>query len=77
MVTFHYIICSVPKKEKYHVKKLVFVDQKLEQTDELYFNNNQINTLKNEIEEKDITIIEESKVDLDSFLKYVNLTKII
>ena len=75
MVTFHYIVCNVPKKDKYHVKKLVFVDQKLEQTDDLYFNDNQLNVLKNKNDKDNITIIDESKIDLNSFLKHINLVK--
>ena len=30
MVAFHYIICDVPRKDKYHVVKLIFVNGKME-----------------------------------------------
>ena len=73
MVTFHYIICDVAKKDKYHVKKLIFIEKKLEKSDDLYFNLNQLTTLKNEISKNEYTIINDSKVNLDSFLKNINL----
>ena len=74
MLTFHYIICNIKKKDKYHVKKLVFVDQTLEKTDDFNMTDNQIIQLKNEIEEKNYTEICDQKVDLDSFLKNVNIS---
>ncbi len=76
MVTFHYVICDVPRKEKYHVKKLIFIDEKLEKTEDLVVNQNQLNNLKNDISEKQYTIINESKIDLDSFLKNINLIRV-
>ena len=73
MLTFHYIICNIKRRDKYHVKKLIFVDQKLEKTDDLNLTDNQLNKLKNEIKESDYTEITDQKVDRDSFLKNVNI----
>lgn len=73
MFTFHYLICNVPKKEKYHVIKLIFMNNKLENNDELYFNTNQLDNLKNSIDKSQYTTIDESTVNLDSFLKHINL----
>ncbi len=73
MVNFHYIICNVPCKDKYHVKKLIFLDKKLESTDDFFLSEIKINELKNNFDSNQITTINESKIDLDSFLKSVNL----
>ena len=73
MVNFHYIICNVPCKEKYHVKKLVFIDNKLETTDDYFLTHQKVTSLRNEFSGNMITSINESKIDLDSFLKSVNL----
>lgn len=75
MVTFHYIICDVIKKEKYHVKKLIFIDEKLEKSEDIYMNSNQVRTLKDSILETEYTIINETKVNLDTFLKNISLIK--
>lgn len=75
MVTFHYIICDVTKKEKYHIKKLIFIDDKLEKSEDIYMNNIQVKTLKDSISETEYTIINDSKVNLDTFLKNINLIK--
>lgn len=73
MLSFHYIVCNIADKEKYHVKKLVFVDQKLEKTDEYFMSEDKIASLKNSNDEKNYTMIDDSKIDLDTFLKSVNL----
>lgn len=73
MVNFHYIICNVPCKDKYHVKKLVFIDKKLETTDDYFLTQEKVSSLRNEFGDNMITNINESKIDLDSFLKSVNL----
>ena len=75
MLTFHYIICDVPKKDKYHVKKLVFVENKLEKTDDMILNLGQVSKLKNSITEQNFTIINDFEVNIDSFLKNINLLK--
>jgi len=75
MITFHYIISDVIKKEKYHVKKLIFIDEILEKSEDIYMNNNQIKTLKYSISETKYTIINDSKVDLDTFLRNITLIK--
>jgi len=74
MITFHYVICTIARKDKYHVKKLVFINQKLEQIDDLNLNKKQILSLKNDINKKDFTEINDSRVNLESFLKNVNIT---
>ena len=48
----------------------------LEKTEDLVVNQNQLNNLKNDISEKQYTIINESKIDLDSFLKNINLIRV-
>jgi len=75
MLTFHYIICDVPKKDKYHVKKLIFIENKLNNTDNMVLTLGQVSKLKNSISEKEYTIIEDSEVNIDSFLKNINLMK--
>ncbi len=73
MFTFHYIVCNVPKKDKYHVKKLIFIDKKLEKTDDLYLYPEQVNSLKGELIESQYTNIQDDSINLDSFLKNINL----
>lgn len=75
MLTFHYIICDVPKKEKYHIKKLIFMENKLEKTDDMTLNLGQVSKLKNSIPEKEYTVINDSEVNINSFLKNINLMK--
>ena len=75
MLTFHYIICDVPKKDKYHVKKLIFIENKLNNTDNMILTLGQVSKLKNSISEKEYTIIKDSEVNIDSFLKNINLIK--
>jgi len=75
MLTFHYIICDVAKKDKYHVKKLIFIGDKLEKSEEYYMNINQVSSIKNDTLETNYTIINDSKIDIDTFLKNINLFK--
>tara|TARA_E500000178_G_C16963485_1_gene727200 strand:- start:862 stop:1062 length:201 start_codon:yes stop_codon:yes gene_type:complete len=63
----------VPKKDKYHVKKLIFIDKKLEKTDDLYLYPEQVNSLKGELIESQYTNIQDDSINLDSFLKNINL----
>lgn len=73
MVNFHYIICNIPNKDKYHVKKLVFINKKLESSDDFFLSEEKVNNLKSEFSEDMITNVNESKIDLNSFLKSINL----
>lgn len=73
MVDFHYIICNVSNKDKYHVKKLVFLEKKLETSDDYFLSEEKVLELKNQFDSNKITTINESKIDLNSFLKSVNL----
>lgn len=73
MLSFHYIVCNIADKEKYHVKKLIFVDNKLEKTDEYFMTEDKIIQLKNSYDEKNYTVVNDTKIDLDTFLKSVNL----
>ena len=75
MLTFYYIICDVPKKEKFEVKKLIFIDKKLDSTDNLKLNIGQVSKLKNSLSEDKYTVINDSNINLDSFLKNINLFK--
>ena len=75
MLTFHYIICDVPKKDKYHIKKLIFIENKLDNTDDMILNLGQVSKLKNSISENEYTIINDSEVNINSFLKNINLMK--
>lgn len=75
MLTFYYIICDVPKKEKFEVKKLIFIDKKLDSTDNLKLNIGQVIKLKNSLSEDQYTVINDSNINLDSFLKNINLFK--
>lgn len=73
MLTFYYIICDVPKKEKYEIKKLIFIDNKLDSIDNLNLNMGQVSKLKNNLFENQYKIINDCNVNLDSFLKNINL----
>ena len=73
MLTFYYIICDVPKKEKYEIKKLIFIDNKLDSIDNLNLNMGQVSKLKNNLSESQYKIINDCNVNLDSFLKNINL----
>tara|TARA_B100000161_G_C33491685_1_gene387361 strand:- start:777 stop:1016 length:240 start_codon:yes stop_codon:yes gene_type:complete len=73
MLTFHYIICNIKRKERYHAKKLIFIDQKLEKTDDLNLTDNQLIRLKSEIDDNLFTEINDDQINLDSFLKNINL----
>lgn len=73
MLTFYYIMCDVPKKDKYEVKKLIFIDNKLESIDNLNLNMGQVSKLKNNLSEGQFKIINDCNVNLDSFLKNINL----
>ena len=75
MLTFYYIICDVPKKEKFEVKKLIFIDKKLDSTDNLKLNIGQVSKLKNSLSDDQYTVINDSNINLDSFLKNINLFK--
>ena len=75
MVAFHYIICDVPRKEKYHVKKLIFMNGKVERSESYNMTLNQKITLVKDLLEEDYTQINESEVNLDTFLKNVNLIR--
>jgi hypothetical protein len=73
MLTFYYIICDVPKKEKYEIKKLIFIDNKLDSIDNFNLNLGQVSKLKNSLSENQYKIINDCYVNLDSFLKNINL----
>jgi len=73
MLSFHYIVCNIANNDKYHVKKLIFVDNKLEKTDEYFMTEDKIIQLKNSYDEKNYTVVNDTKIDLDTFLKSVNL----
>tara|TARA_B100000161_G_C33500317_1_gene391358 strand:- start:194 stop:424 length:231 start_codon:yes stop_codon:yes gene_type:complete len=73
MLTFYYIICDVPKKEKYEIKKLIFIDNKLDSIDNLNLSMGQVSKLKNNLSEGQYKIINDCNVNLDSFLKNINL----
>tara|TARA_Y100000991_G_C21974579_1_gene351422 strand:- start:2982 stop:3212 length:231 start_codon:yes stop_codon:yes gene_type:complete len=73
MLTFYYIICDVPKKEKYEIKKLIFIDNKLDSIDNFNLNLGQVSKLKNSLSESQYKIINDCYVNLDSFLKNINL----
>ena len=75
MVAFHYIICDVPRKEKYHVKKLIFMNDKVERSENYNMTLNQKISLVKDLLGEDYTQINESEVNLDTFLKNVNLIR--
>ena len=75
MVAFHYIICDVPRKDKYHVVKLIFVNGKMEKSESYNMTSNQKLVLKRDLLENDFTIINESEVNLNTFLKNINLIR--
>ena len=75
MVAFHYIICDVPRKEKYHVVKLVFLNGKMEKSDSYNMTPNQKSSLIKDLLDEEYTQINEPEVNLDTFLKNVNLVR--
>ena len=61
------------KKDRYQVKKLIFIDKKLEKTEDYFMTNMQILNLKNDLNDKEYSSLNEEKIDLESFLKNINL----
>jgi len=82
MFTFHYLICNNPVKEnttgnsQYNVKKLIFDNNKLSTSDDLLMVKDKLDILKNDLISSQYTNINDNKIDLDSFLKNINLSKI-
>jgi hypothetical protein len=82
MFTFHYLICNNPVKEtatgnnQYNVKKLIFDNDKLSSSDDLLIVKDKLDILKNELILNQYTNINDCKIDLESFLKNINLSKI-
>lgn len=74
MISSHYLMCNVSKGEKYHVKKLVFIDKKLQSSEDMFLTLSKYNILKDSIEEENYTIIKSNKINLEVFLKNINLT---
>ena len=81
MLTFHYIICDVPKKDKYHVKKLIFIEnklnidnkQKLEDINSEYVNSEDVNSEDVKSEDvKSVFIEPTSKKNIQSNLNHEN-----
>ena len=75
MVAFHYIVCDVPRKEKYHVIKLIFINGKVEKSESYNMTLNQKISLIKDLSNEDFTNINESEVNLDTFLKNINLIR--
>lgn len=75
MISFYYLICNIPKKGKYHAIKLIFMNNKLENNEYFYFTQSQINNLLNKISANNYSYISNNIINLDSFLKHVNLFK--
>jgi len=73
MFAFHYLICTIPKKDKYHVMKLVFMDNKLENNTDMLINKNKLDNLKSSLDKEQFTEINDTTVNIESFLKHINL----
>ena len=82
MFTFHYLICKDPCKiqeygsSHYNVKKLIFENNQLTTSDDLVVSAEKLNLIKKDLIENQFTEINDCKIDLDSFLKNIDLTKI-
>lgn len=80
MFTFHYLICDSPIKEKenekFQIKKLIFQNDNLQSSDDILASKKSKMQLLSELEEKNYTIINDCKIDIDSFLKNIKLTKV-
>lgn len=81
MFTFHYLICKKPAKDtnygsQFNVKKLIFDNNQLSSSDDLMVNEDKLDILKKEIAESQFTEIDDYKIDLDSFLKNIELSKV-
>ena len=55
--------------------KLIFMNNKLENNNELYVTTNQLNNLKKSLEISEYSVVEDSVINLDSFIKHFNLFK--
>jgi len=82
MFTFHYLICTKPSKDtdyesiQYKVKKLIFDNHQLSSSDDFLINEDKLLLLKKDLIENQYTEINDSKIDLDSFLKNIELSKV-
>lgn len=82
MFTFHYLICTMPVKDsnyescQYKVKKLIFENNQLSTSDDLLITGEKLDVLKKDISENQFTEIEDCKIDIDSFLKNIELSKV-
>ncbi len=82
MFTFHYLICTMPVKDsnygscQYNVKKLIFENNQLSTSDDLLITKDKLGILKKDITENQFTEIDDCKIDLDSFLKNIELSKV-
>ena len=82
MFTFHYLICIKPYNDanygsnQYKVKKLIFENNQLSSLDDLVINEEKLLILKKDLVETQYTEINDSKIDLDSFLKNIELSKL-
>lgn len=86
MFTFHYLICDSPKKsnlqdetvnKKYQIKKLIFDDNKLQNSEDNIISKDKLDKLVNSLYPNQYTLIDGNKIDLDSFLKNISLTKVV
>tara|TARA_X000000950_G_C13761084_1_gene596829 strand:+ start:825 stop:1031 length:207 start_codon:yes stop_codon:yes gene_type:complete len=64
------------KHSQYRLKKLIFENNQLSSSDDLVVNEDKLELLLKDLVETQYTEINDSKIDLDSFLKNVELSKI-
>ena len=78
MFTFHYLICDSPIKEneKFQIKKLIFQNDNLQSSDDILASKKAKMQLLSDLDEKNYKIINDSKIDIDLFLKNIKLTKV-
>ena len=76
MFSFHYLICDSPDGDKYQIKKLIFNNDNLHSSDDIHASEKAKSQLLSELDDHDFTIINDNKIDIDSFLKNIKLTKV-
>ena len=64
------------KHSQYRLKKLIFENNQLSSSDDLVVNEDKLDLLLKDLIETQYTEINDNKIDLDSFLKNIELSKI-
>ena len=63
MFTFHYIVCELAKKNKHHIKKIIFNNKQLDTTEDMYLSEDKLIALKRSLDLSEYTSINEDTVN--------------